>query len=56
MFSLAPRFYLLEVKKGQGKLRPAQVVFHSQWPVSVVRSISEAFQVVGIPIATEVSR
>ncbi len=43
-----PSFVLMEVKKGKGKLRPAQVGFHSRWPVSTVRSVDEALAAIGV--------
>ena len=42
---------LLEVKIDKGKLTSEQRDFHQRWPVYVVRSIQEAFAVVGVSIS-----
>ena len=42
---------LLEVKIDKGKLTLEQRDFHQRWPVYVVRSIHEAFAVVGVSIS-----
>lgn len=42
--------YLLEVKQPKGVLTPDQIEFAKEWegyPVHVVRSVSEALQVIG---------
>lgn len=45
--------YLVEVKNGdlsrsRRKLTPAQIRFHQDWPVAVVKNVSEALQAVGL--------
>lgn len=42
--------YLLEVKPGKKKLRPAQVDWHARWcgQAVVVRTIAEAFRAIGL--------
>lgn len=45
--------YLMELKVKGGRLNPKQKDFHGMWnggPLAVVRSIHEAFSVVGIDV------
>ena len=39
---------LMEVKGEKGRLTPDQVEFHSEWPVSVVRTVEDAMMVIGV--------
>ena len=45
------RNYLLEVKTKKGKLNDDQRTWHTKWSgqVAVVRTIADAFRVVGVP-------
>ena len=36
--------YLLEVKTDRGKLTSEQVIFHAAWPVTVVRTVTQALR------------
>jgi hypothetical protein len=40
--------YLLEVKGAKGKLTRDQVLFHSAWPVAIVRTVTQALREVGV--------
>lgn len=47
------RTVLLELKVKGGRLNPKQKAFHGTWnggPLHVVRSITEAFEAVGLPV------
>lgn len=41
-------FWLLEVKSARGRLTEAQTRFHGQFPVQIVKSVSDALAVVGV--------
>jgi hypothetical protein len=35
---------LIEIKAGNGKLRPMQETFHKLWPVTILRSVDDALE------------
>ena len=45
--------FLLEIKSGDGKLNDRQALWHTLWrgQVAVVRSVDEAFKVIGVDIS-----